>query len=189
LLEQDGNSPRKMAKIRGSSFFAKPGCGHSASISKGSQNVLPNGIFQAAGLEALGNLIHTVQDFTSPMHTTADGTPMVWNGGYWPPRKWGPGLQHVMGEDTPFDDWSRIGLAIRLTMAAFMQGSPELAARGGLTPATFDKEATRRITDYVNHIWQPNSPGGPAAQDAARLCALGNPAACGAYDDLTTVRR
>jgi len=25
MLEQDGNSPRKMAKIRGSSFFAKPG--------------------------------------------------------------------------------------------------------------------------------------------------------------------
>jgi len=94
-----------------------------------------------------------------------------------------------MGEDTPVDDWSRIGLAIRLTMAAFMQASPDLAARGGLTPATFDKEATRRITDYVDLMWQPSSPGVAAAQDAARQGALGNSAACGAYSDLTMVRR
>jgi len=146
-------------------------------------NTLPNGVFQQAGLEALGDLIHTVQDFSSPMHTTDDGTPKVWNGGFWPPSKWGPGFNHYMGEGSPYDDWSRVGLAIRLTMAAFMQASPKLAAAGGLTPATFDREAAKRITDYVDQMWTPNVRGDPVAAGAARLCALGNPAACGVNQD------
>jgi RHS repeat-associated protein len=51
------------------------------------QNVGANGTLNKAGLDALGDALHTVQDYTSPMHTDADFSPMVWRGGWWPPSK------------------------------------------------------------------------------------------------------
>jgi RHS repeat-associated protein len=139
------------------------------------------GNFSWNSLNALGDAIHTVQDYTSPMHTTGDFMPMVWNGGFWPPTKWGPGLAHWEGEASPIADWSRIGFAIRLTMAAYMQANPEAAAKNGLTDETFDSQANKRINNYVNWFYQNSSFGegqNIIREDAARQCALGNPAAC-----------
>jgi RHS repeat-associated protein len=76
-----------------------------------SRNVV-GGTLNSIGLDALGDAIHTVEDFTSPMHTDSKFMPLVWNGGYWPPSKWGPGYVHVSGEASPDQDWSRIGLAV-----------------------------------------------------------------------------
>jgi hypothetical protein len=80
-----------------------------------SANVGADGQLNQAGLDALGDAIHTVEDFTSPMHTDSNFTPLEWRGGFWPPSKWGPGLAHVFGENTPERDWARIGYAIRLS--------------------------------------------------------------------------
>ena len=148
------------------------------------QSVLPNGIMQTDGLRALGNLIHTVEDYTSPMHTDSNFMPQVWNGGWWPPSGWGPGLAHVDGEASPSQDWARIGLAVRLTMAALLQSKKGCeSGRRCLTEANFESEFQSNITYYINHFYDrpsrsPN-PGFTAIQeDMARQCALGNPAAC-----------
>jgi RHS repeat-associated protein len=79
------------------------------------------GTLNKAGLDALGDAMHTVQDFTSPEHTDANLMPMEWKGGFWPPWKMGPGAAHVLGEGSPEADWSRIGYAMRRSMAAYLQ--------------------------------------------------------------------
>lgn len=83
----------------------------------------------------------------------------------------------------PSQDWSRIGYAIRLTMAAYLQsGAGCEAGRQCLTTANFESQVTKNIEDYVDsfyHQFVPLGPGNDAIQeDAARQCALGNPAAC-----------
>ena|SRR5579871_1621440 len=83
-------------------------------------------------------------------------------------------------EASPMADWSRIGEAIRLTMAAYMQANPTAAAQHGLTDKTFDAQAQKRIEDYVHWFYQGSSfANNDIAEEAARQCALGNPAACG----------
>ena len=156
-----------------------------------SQNVGANGLLNATGLNALGDAIHTVEDFTSPEHTDSSFMPMVWRGGYWPPWKLGPGLVHVLGEGSPEVDWARIGYAVRLTMAAYLQsGAGCEAGRKCLTAANFESEVTKNINSYVNNyymVWgnHPGSTdrafqiGAEGRAEAARQCALGNPAACG----------
>jgi len=73
-----------------------------------SQNVGSGGALDATGIGALGAAIHTVEDYTSPMHTDSNFMPLVWTGGYWPPSKWGSGLAHVNGEASPDQDWARM---------------------------------------------------------------------------------
>jgi RHS repeat-associated protein len=154
-----------------------------------SQNVSSTGTLNKVGLDALGDAMHTVQDFTSPMHTDSNFVPMVWNGGYWPPSKWKPGAAHVLGEDVPSADWSRIGYAIRLTMAAYLQvGAACGPKKRCLTEANFESEVRNNIEDYVQYFYNVLVPpsaergeqgeSGAQEQDAARQCALGNPAAC-----------
>lgn len=50
-------------------------------------------------------------------------------------------------------DWSRMGLAIRLTMATFMQHGPDQVRRKGLTEGTCESEATKRISELVRHYY------------------------------------
>jgi len=135
------------------------------------------GEFTTLALVRLGDAIHTVEDYTSPVHTSS-GQPLPW---------YGFGVTHLIGdfhhwegENSPSRDWSAIGTAIRLTMAAFMQANPEQAAKHGLTESTFNKEANQRIEQYVNSFFAlPNTGISTEGQrDAARQCALGNPAAC-----------
>lgn len=153
-------------------------------IGTASRDLGPGGEFTPASLVALGDAIHTVQDYTCPEHTDANFMPRVWNGGFWPPSKWGPGLQHMNGESTTYNPhWAGIGFAIRLTMAAFLQANPVLAAKRGLTDATFESEVKKRIAGYVEREFSMSIPSNYRGQshwqeDAARQCALGNPAAC-----------
>jgi len=146
-----------------------------ASKMQQAQQGVSGGTFTAAGLAALGDAIHTVEDYTSPMHTSASGEPMVWYGALH------GGLAHWEGEASPMADWSRIGEAVRLTMAAFMQANPVEAANHGLTPSTFNAEANKRIEDYVRSFYAGSDfqQSNVIQEDAARQCALGNPAACG----------
>jgi RHS repeat-associated protein len=137
----------------------------------------PNGSFTSISLDWLGNAIHTVEDYTSPMHTSSSGEPLVWAGGSHPIQAFG----HWQGENSPGDNWADFGQAIRLTMAAFMQVNPELAKKNGLTEATFNAEADRRISQYVGrfYVMSGNTMSSDSVKaDAARQCALGNPAAC-----------
>jgi hypothetical protein len=135
---------------------------------------LRNGSFSDLSLLRLGNALHTVQDYTSPMHTTSAGEPRPWFGDS-DPRS----LPHPFGENSPNDDWSAIGFAIRLTMAAFLQVNPEQAKAHGLTPATFEKEAENRISQYIDYFWYDRGFQSEGQREAARQCAFGNPAACG----------
>jgi hypothetical protein len=115
------------------------------------------------------------------MHTDHAFMPMVWSGGYWPPSGWGPGLVHVLGEDSPDRDWSRIGFAVRLTMAAYLQsGAGCESGKKCLTADNFEYEFQRNMTNYVSNFYATHNAGRNSAieEDAARQCALGNPAAC-----------
>jgi RHS repeat-associated protein len=142
-------------------------------VGKNSDGTLDN-----FGLYNLGGAMHTLEDFTSPMHTNSSFMPMEWDGGYWPPSGWGPGLRHVSGEEAPYQDWSRIGFAVRLTMAAWLQsGAPCEKGKQCLTEQNFYSEVEKNITSYVNNTYH-GSQGSPIQEDMARQCALGNPAAC-----------
>jgi RHS repeat-associated protein len=151
------------------------------SIGASNATLTPNGNFTSFSLDSLGDAIHTVEDYTSPMHTSG-GMPLPWNGGYWPPTKWGPGLNHVMGEDSPTRDWAALGFAVRLTMAVFLQSGASCEnGKRCLTEANFESEARKNIEDFVQSFYFSdggNWSGREAAADAARQCALGNPAAC-----------
>jgi hypothetical protein len=136
-----------------------------------------DGTFTGENLDALGDLIHTVQDFTSPVHTDKSGNPIAWQGT--PPQ--GPAdvaIRHRVGEMSPSNDWSRFGDAIRITMAAFVQANPLAAGKMGLSRENYEREANRRISDYVRQFFYFNGIRDPIREDAARQCALGNPAAC-----------
>jgi RHS repeat-associated protein len=138
-----------------------------------------DGSFSSISLEMLGDAIHTLQDLTSPMHRTSSGDPVPWRGGAI------EAAVHFNGEASPSADWAGFGLAVRLTMAAYMLTSPEAAAKHGLNKWNFENEAQKRISDFVNSYydkeatWAGAHPGTVEIQrDAARQCALGNPAAC-----------
>ena len=135
------------------------------------------GVFTDGALVYLGDAIHTVEDYTSPEHTSG-GEPLPWGGVGRHPID---AFHHWEGENSPSRDWTAIGNAIRLTMAAFMQANPEQAARHGLTPSTFDREANERIEQFVSAFFALRNTGisTESQRDAARQCALGNPAACG----------
>jgi hypothetical protein len=124
----------------------------------------------------------TGKGWASP-HTSASGKPFVWYGVTADPLG---ALEHWQGENKPNDNWADFGWGIRLTMAAFMQANPTLAAKKGLTETTFDAEANQRISTYVNNFYRMSGnvmSVDPLQQDAARQCALGNPAACGGGPD------
>jgi RHS repeat-associated protein len=136
----------------------------------------PNGQFNSVSLAYLGDAIHTVEDSTSPMHTSPSGQPLPWYGVAH------GGFRHWQGENSPSDSWAGFGQAVRLTMAAFMQANPEVARKNGLSEATFNTEADRRISQYVENFYRMS--GNVMSTDdwkigAAGLCALGIPAACG----------
>jgi len=62
-----------------------------------------------------------------------------------------------------------------------MQANPELPKKNSLTEATLNAEADRRISQYVNNFYRMSGnvmSSDKVKEDAARQCALGNPAAC-----------
>jgi hypothetical protein len=142
-------------------------------IDVASQGVDASGKYSSAALDALGDAMHTLQDMTSPMHTTADGTPKTWEGyGV----LWHKGAGHWAGENDPSNSWARFGWAIRLTLASYVQTNPVDAAKHGLTANNYEKEANQRISEFIGSYFIVK--GDPIAEGAAKQCAMGNPAAC-----------
>jgi len=143
-------------------------------LAAASDGIGGNGEMSAGAVDHFGDAIHTLHDMTSPMHTTGDGTPRVWEGYGGLGQK---GAAHWLGENDPSDSWSRFGWAVRLTLAAFVQINPMAAAKRGITAENYERVANERISEYIDryYIIKSKSPG---EQDAARQCALGNPAAC-----------
>ena len=92
------------------------------------------------------------------------------------------GLSHMAGEDSASDNWARFGQAVRLTMAAFLQASPQQAGRLGLNSENLNRLADQRISQYVEHFYGSIMPGRTGRSqgeiEATRQCALGNAAAC-----------
>jgi YD repeat-containing protein len=82
--------------------------------------------------------MHTLEDLTSPMHTTDDGTPLVWYGKF---GHFGTnGALHWMGENDPSNSWARFGQAIRVTLAAYVEANPVGAAKHDINGYNFVKE-------------------------------------------------
>jgi len=138
------------------------------------------GALSLAALDDLGDAMHTVQDFTSPAHANSNGEPYIWRGPLGENVRY---IGHYIGEEGPQKDWARFGQAIRLTMALLIQYAPRAARERGLTATNLDAEAAKRISAYVTSFFStmPGSMFGPSQamqEDAARQCALGNPAAC-----------
>jgi hypothetical protein len=78
------------------------------------QIVGPGGALNSTGLETDGDAVHELEDSTSqciPTMLYANG--LEWR--HWPSSGWDPGLVHLLGEDSTERNWSRIGLAVRLT--------------------------------------------------------------------------
>jgi hypothetical protein len=143
-----------------------------SNIGQAIQGTDSSGNMSSSALDHLGDAIHTLEDMTSPMHTTDDGTPKTWEGLGFMGHK---GLAHFLGESSPADDWSRFGWAIRVTLAAYIQADPVGAAKHGLNTDNFEKEADRRTSQFIQQFYQMRDD--PVGEDAARQCALGNPAA------------
>jgi RHS repeat-associated protein len=141
----------------------------------------PGGELTAAALDDLGDAMHTIQDFTSPAHTNGNYEPYIWRGPLGENARY---IGHYLGEEGPQVDWARFGQAIRLTMAMVVQYASDAARKRGLSAENLDAEAAKRVGAYISSFFStmPGSIFGPsraAQEDAARQCALGNPAACG----------
>jgi RHS repeat-associated protein len=125
-----------------------------------------------------GKAAHTLSDLGSPYHVADDGTPFTWYGTFGQ-----GGLSHIFGEDLfgAYGDygWLRIGASIRNIVGGFFSAFPEEATTLFGNP---NSAAQRAIENYVTNALRPYAFGGsltPGQEDAVRLCALGNPAACG----------
>jgi RHS repeat-associated protein len=135
-----------------------------------------NGQFTSEALASLGDAAHTVEDFASPAHTNGNFEPFLWRGMLQENVRY---AAHWWAEEDASQDWARFGLAVRLTMALMVQAAPKEMAERGLTTQNFESQFEQRMSDYVRRM--EGFPTSPAKQDADRQCALGNPAACGAF--------
>ena len=149
-----------------------------SNIAQAAQGTDASGNMSSDALNHLGDAMHTLQDMTSPMHTSDDGIPLVWLGSF--ANRGTNGIAHWLGANDPSDSWSRFGLAIRLTLAAFVQANPVAAAKHGLNSDNFEKAADQRISEFVNQYIDANQSNwwSEADKEATRQCALGNRAAC-----------
>ena len=136
--------------------------------SNGGENLTPDALW------AFGRATHALADIGTPEHTGKDGRPVEYTGGTWEL------LVHSWRERGPGASWSGIGQSIRLVAAAYYFAFPKLAAKQG----SFESFVRTAIVDYVDRAFsgltgKSAGPGrGTIAQEEARQCALGNPAAC-----------
>lgn len=139
----------------------------------------PNGEWTQGGVEAFGEALHAIQDSTSPSHRSDAGEPYTWRGAAAEanPFTGAPVVSHAIGENRAADNWSRIARAVRFTLAAYLQANPKAAKEKGLTSATFEQVARKRISKYVHDYYRFHG-GSVGEEEAANQCAMGNPAAC-----------
>jgi RHS repeat-associated protein len=120
-------------------------------------------------LVAFGRGVHTLTDMGSPAHMGPNG-PLPWGNGRV------EGMVHFLGERSEPVNWLMLGQSVRLAIAGFVQSFPKLAAGRDLN-AWAARTITRYVTDYYAAPGSGRAPN-PVLEDAARQCALGNPAAC-----------
>jgi len=138
-----------------------------SNITQAIQGTDASGKMSSDALNHLGDAMHTLEDMTSPMHTTDDGTPLVWYGKFG--RGGINGILHFLGESSPADNWARFGWAIRVTLAAYVQADPVAAAKHGLNDNNFEKEADRKTSNFISHFYSMRDD--PVGEEAARQCA------------------
>ncbi|QOY86796.1 RHS repeat domain-containing protein [Paludibaculum fermentans] len=122
-------------------------------------------------ITAFAKAAHALTDMSSPAHVGADGMPIGWSNGR------AAGLAHVYAERNASVDWFRAGQGMRLEIAGYARAFPYLAKKHG----NQDAWAQREIEHFVSSYFATEDPAvrNHVAEDAARQCALGNPAACG----------
>jgi RHS repeat-associated protein len=171
------------------------GPGEDANSAHAMMNEFIGAKFRTHRVADFGDALHTIQDATSPWHTDNNFMPKEWGGVKQMAKV---GLDHLLNE-TPdprwTNEWTRLGLAVKWTMIAFMLWDPGTAKKGGLTPESFVEEYTKRISQYISSYYQGVGAGiermelSPSQTfyyqnqndrdaDVARQCALGAPAAC-----------
>jgi hypothetical protein len=132
------------------------------SLSGSGTNLTPNSLVAFADAE------HALTDEGSPEHRDPDGTPKVWTGsslGY---------PLHIYGESDEQVDWYGFGQSIRKALVGLALAFPEK-----LNPSDVGSVAAQRIWYAVGNYYATHSSGNMRmSEDAARLCAMGNRAAC-----------
>jgi len=166
---------------------AQHGPGQSHAEANQKMNEFVSGKLATHSVDDFGDALHTIQDYTSPLHRDASFEPTEW-GGSSIARSGG----HLFGESSPTDDWARFGLAVKMSMYTYMMWDPT-ASQKGLTKSSFMGEYKKRISNYINSFYWGllaemggSDPSNYFAiqheldndAEAARLCALGAPAAC-----------
>jgi RHS repeat-associated protein len=122
-------------------------------------------------LEYFGKVFHVLTDMGSPEHTAPDGTPITWN------DTTVNAIRHVWGESSKTNDWYRFGQSIRLAIAGFFYTFPKEAAKTGYDVDAMSRRAIESSVSRHFALQQQNARS-PVEEEAARQCALGNPAAC-----------
>jgi hypothetical protein len=152
--------------------FIRLGLGRARFLSSAGANIT------SEALTPFGYAMHSLTDMGDPMHMAGD-TPITYSGGL---RET---VLHVMGEIDESVDWLALGQTIRLAIAGFSEAFPDRARAEG----NIEAWTRRAIGDYVSHYFSlTRATGNPTngeaagrsalAEDRARQCALGNPAAC-----------
>lgn len=134
---------------------------------------------QAEGLsnEALvylGTALHTISDRHSRWHSNPDGSPTTWSVF---PRWWPSNIIHAVREPFDNDYWWGLGQALRDMATNDVNWLGPYSALGGNTNAAVHNAVNGLINRQFNTPGELNW-GRHGEQDAARACALGNPAAC-----------
>jgi RHS repeat-associated protein len=130
-----------------------------------------------ASLQYLADALHTVQDLGSPEHV-GPGGPKTWGGGRI------EGLVHIFGESSPEEGWAGIGTSIRNSVNLYALAHPDVAKKQGGADRWTENSINSYVDDYFSRKADAPSNGMPGSgheagkEEAARQCALGNPAAC-----------
>ncbi len=120
---------------------------------------------------------HTLTDKGSPSHTAPNGDPTTW-GGIFGPGAWSADIAHIRGEENEAQSWSGIGRSVRNLVDNFFDTFPEEAGRtfhGASASAVSQRAIEQIVSAYYEN---PSAVPHLNEEDAARQCALGNPAAC-----------
>jgi len=146
--------------------------------------LLAGGLPRETALALAAQDIHTMGDWSSPMHVSDSGVPFVWND---PPRTSSEFQEHMLGEATFGSDPQRFYLGVRLIVGTYLPFFPnEQGSFKNLDTWIIDDARTRagrelgmRTLGGYRRVaeWHRS---GPSAIERERLaqCYSGNPAAC-----------
>jgi hypothetical protein len=148
--------------------FVMRGLDFARDSSSGGETLTPS------SLRAFGRAIHALADMGTPQHMTKDHTPIEWDGISSLPL-------HFWRERGPASSWGGIGMSMRLIAAGTFYSLYKLTNK---KLPDFETFVRHQISDYVDRSFAGaggrvvSTGAGSIAQESARQCALGNPAAC-----------